>query len=37
MINNAYLAVNSEKTIFKKTMGCDYIIHGSFVDDMIMS
>ncbi len=35
MINNGYLAVNlsSEKTIFEKTKGSDYIIHGLFVDD----
>jgi hypothetical protein len=30
-----YIAVNSEKTIFKKTKGSDYIIHGLFVDDMM--
>jgi hypothetical protein len=35
MINNGYPAVNSEKTIFKKTKGSDYIIHGLFVDDMM--
>jgi hypothetical protein len=35
MIRNGYLAVNSEKTIFKKTKGSDYIIHGLFVDDMM--
>jgi hypothetical protein len=35
MINNGYLAVNSEKTIFKKTKGSEYIIHGLFVDDMM--
>jgi hypothetical protein len=35
MINNGYLAVDSEKTIFKKTTGSDYIIHGLFVDDMM--
>ncbi len=35
IINNAHLAVNSEKTIFKKTEGSDYIIHGLFVDDMM--
>jgi hypothetical protein len=35
MINNGYLAVYSEKTIFKKTTGSDYIIHGLFVDDMM--
>jgi hypothetical protein len=35
MIRNGYLAVNSEKTIFKKTKGSNYIIHGLFVDDMM--
>ncbi len=35
MIHNGYLAVSSEKTIFKKTKGSDYIIHGLFVDDMM--
>ncbi len=35
MINNGYLAVYSEKTIFKKTQGSDYFIHGLFVDDMM--
>jgi hypothetical protein len=35
MINNGYLAVNSEKAIFKKTKGSEYIIHGLFVDDMM--
>ena len=35
MIRNGYLAVNSEKTIFKKTKGSDYIIDGLFVDDMM--
>jgi hypothetical protein len=35
MINNGYLAVNSEKTIFKKTKGSEYIVHGLFVDDMM--
>jgi hypothetical protein len=35
MINNGYLAVNSEKTIFKKTKGSDYIIHGLFFYDMM--
>ena len=29
------MAVNSEKTLFKKTKGSDYIIHGLFVDDMM--
>jgi hypothetical protein len=28
MINNGYLAVNSEKTIFKKIKGSDHIIHA---------
>ncbi len=31
--NNGYLAVNIEKTIFKKTKGFQYIIYGLFVDD----
>jgi hypothetical protein len=31
MINNGYLAVNSEKTIFKKTKGSEYITHGLFL------
>ena len=35
MIRNGYLAVNSDNTIFKKTKGSDYIIHGLFVDDMM--
>ena len=35
MIVNGYSAVNSEKTIFKKTKGTDYILHGLFVDDMM--
>jgi hypothetical protein len=34
MINNGYLEVNSEKTIFKKTKESEYI-HGLFVDDML--
>ncbi len=34
---DGYLAVNSEKTIFKKTKGSDHIIHGLFVDDMMLS
>ncbi len=33
-INNGYLAVNSEKTIFEKTKGSEYIIHGLLVDDI---
>jgi hypothetical protein len=36
MIVYGYSAVKSEKTIFKKTKGMDYIIHGLFVDDMII-
>ncbi len=35
MINNGYLAVNSEKTIFKKTKGSDYVIHGLLIYDMM--
>ena len=35
MENNGYAAVNSEKTIFMKRNGSDYIIHGLFVDDMM--
>jgi hypothetical protein len=35
MINNGYLAVDSKKTIFKKTKGSEYIIHVLFVDDMM--
>ena len=35
IVNDGYSAVNSEKTIFKKTKGTDYIIHGLFVDDMM--
>jgi hypothetical protein len=35
MIWNGYLAVNSEKTIFKKTKSSNYIIHGLLVDDMM--
>jgi hypothetical protein len=35
MIKNGYFAGNSEKTIFKKGKGPDYIIHGLFVDDMM--
>jgi hypothetical protein len=30
-----YLAVNSEKTIFMKRVGDDWIMHGLYVDDMI--
>jgi hypothetical protein len=35
MENNGYQAMNSEKTIFMKHKGAEYIIHGLFVDDMI--
>jgi hypothetical protein len=35
MIKNGYFAVNSEKTIFKKTKGSDYIIHDLSVGDMM--
>jgi hypothetical protein len=35
MISNGYLAVNSEKIVFKKTKGSDYIIHGLCIDDMM--
>ena len=35
MIFNGYSAVNSEKPIFKKTKGTNYILHGLFVDDMM--
>ena len=35
MEKNGYLAVNSEKTIFMKRTGDEYIIHGLFVDDMM--
>ncbi len=34
MEKNGYPAVNSEKTIFIKRQGDDFIIHGLFVDDM---
>ena len=34
MEENGYPAVNSEKTIFMKRKGDDFIIHGIFVDDM---
>ena len=34
MENNDYAPVNSEKTIFMKRVGEDFIIHGIFVDDM---
>ena len=32
---NEYPAVNSEKTIFMKCQGDDFIIHSLFVDDMM--
>ena len=35
MERNGYAAVNSEKTIFVKRSGSEYIIHGLFVDDMM--
>ena len=35
MENNGYAAMNSEKTIFMKHKGSEYIIHGLFVDDMM--
>jgi hypothetical protein len=35
MEKNGYPAVNSEKTIFMKRDGDDFIIHGLFVDDMM--
>jgi hypothetical protein len=35
MIINGYSEVDSEKTIFQKTKGDDYIIHGLFVDDLM--
>ncbi len=35
MEQNGYLAVNSEKTIFMKRKGDEYIIHSQFVDDMM--
>ena len=35
MEDRGYLAVNSEKTIFMKRAGEDWIIHGLYVDDMI--
>ena len=35
MEERGYLAVNSEKTIFMKHAGEDWIIHGLYVDDMI--
>jgi len=35
MEQNGYSAVNSEKTIFMKRKGEEYIIHGLVVDDMM--
>ncbi len=35
MENNGCEAINSEKTIFIKHKGAEYIIHGLFVDDMM--
>ena len=35
MEERGYLAVNSEKTIFMKHAGEDWIIHGLYVDEMI--
>ena len=35
MEEHGYLAVNSEKTIFMKRKGEEWIMHGLFVDDMI--
>ena len=35
MEKNGYPAMNSEKTIFMKRDGDDFIIHGLFVDDMM--
>jgi hypothetical protein len=35
MEDNGYLAVNSEKTIFMKRAGDDFVIHGLFVDDIM--
>ena len=34
MEENDYRAVNSEKTIFMKRDGQEFIMHGIFVDDM---
>jgi hypothetical protein len=33
--DHGYLAINSEKTIFMKHEGEEWIVHGLFVDDMI--
>jgi len=35
MENNGYEAVNSEKTIFMKHKGAEYVIHRLFIDDMM--
>ena len=35
MESHGYPAVNSEKTIFMKREGTDFIMHGVFVDDMM--
>ena len=35
MEEHGYAAVNSEKTIFMKHVGDEWIMHGLFVDDMI--
>ena len=35
MEQNGNPAVNSEKTIFMKRQGSDFIMHGLFVDDMM--
>ncbi len=35
MEQNGYSAVNSEKTIFMKRKGDEYIIHSLFVEDMM--
>ena len=35
MEKNGYEAMNSEKTLFMKRKGSEYIIHGLFVDDMM--
>ena len=35
MENNGYEAIYSEKTIFMKRKGAEYINHGLFVDDMM--
>ncbi len=35
MEKNGYPAVNSEKTIFMRREGKDFILHGLFVDDMM--